>query len=133
MADDGLVTTASAHDFPTTLARLTAAIEAKGAAIMARIDHAAGAVAAGLNLRPTTVLIFGNPKSGTPLMQRAQRAGIDLPLRALVWQEADGIVRVTYCDPAWIAARHAVDAGEVPAVGALAATLREIATRATAP
>ena len=72
MSDNGLVTRQSAHDVPTTLARLTAALDAKGVTIFARIDHAAGAYSVGLTLRPTTVVIFGNPAAGTPLMQAAR-------------------------------------------------------------
>ena len=102
---DGLVTLKSAHDFPTTLSRLTAAIVAKGATIFAIIDHADGAELAGLELRPTTLVIFGNPAAGTPLMQENQRAGIDLPLKALIWQDESGVF-LTYNDPAWIAERH---------------------------
>ena len=75
---------------------------------MARIDHAAGAAKAGMKLRPTEVLIFGNPKSGTPLMQAAQTLGIDLPLRALVWQDEAEKTWVAYNDPEWLAERHGV-------------------------
>jgi uncharacterized protein (DUF302 family) len=106
MSDNGLVTRLSAHDAPTTLARLTAALDAQGVTIFARIDHAAGAHNVGLLLRPTTVVIFGTPAAGTPLMQAAQTAGIDLPLKILVWQGEDGVVRLTYNDPVWIARRH---------------------------
>ena len=106
MANDGLVTLDSRHDFATTLQRLEKAIEDKRIAIVARIDHAAGAESVGLPLRPTTLLIFGNPAAGTPLMQAAQIAGIDLPLKALIWQDAGGSVKISYIDPAWIAARH---------------------------
>ena len=90
MPDNGLITLASAYDVGTTLDRLTAALAAKGITVFARIDHAAGAASVGLPLRPTTLLIFGNPVAGTPLMQAAQTAGIDLPLKALVWQGVDG-------------------------------------------
>jgi uncharacterized protein (DUF302 family) len=99
VADDGLVTLQSSHDFATTLERLTAALEAKGVRVFAQIDHAAGATSAGLELRPTTLVVFGNPVAGTPLMQAAQTVGIDLPLKALVWQDAQGAVHLTYNDP----------------------------------
>ena len=88
MPDHGLVTLQSSHDVATTLERLTAALEAKGVRVFARIDHAAGAASVGLALRPATLVIFGNPAAGTPLMQAAQTVGIDLPLKALVWQDA---------------------------------------------
>lgn len=104
---DGLITLRSAHDFPTTLDRLLKVLEAKGVIVFARIDHAAGAASVGLALRPTTVVVFGNPTAGTPLMQAAQSAGVDLPLKALVWEDAGGAVNLSYNDPAWIATRSA--------------------------
>jgi uncharacterized protein (DUF302 family) len=131
--DDGLVTLQSSHDFATTLARLTAALESKGVRVFARIDHAAGATSAGLELRPTTLVVFGNPVGGTPLMQAAQTVGIDLPLKALVWQDAQGAVHLTYNDPVWIAARHGLDSGAEQAVTAMAAGLAAFARHATGP
>ncbi|MGH6726014.1 MAG: DUF302 domain-containing protein [Pseudolabrys sp.] len=130
MSDSGLVTVQNAHDFSTTLARLVTALEQKGITIFARIDHAAGAASVGFALRPTTLVIFGNPAAGTPLMQAAQTAGIDLPLKALVWQDADGTVKLTYNDPPWIAARHKLGAA-APAVTALSAALASFARQAT--
>jgi len=88
---------------------LAAALEAKGVKVFARIDHAAGAKAAGMELRPTEVIIFGNPKLGTPLMQADQRAGIDLPMKALVWQDADGKVFIGYTDPAALKDRYRIE------------------------
>jgi uncharacterized protein (DUF302 family) len=84
MAADGLTTIPSSYGPKDTMNRLAAAVKAKGMTIFARIDHAAGASAAGLSLRPTEVLIFGNAKGGTPLMQSVQTIGLDLPLKALV-------------------------------------------------
>lgn len=128
---DGLITRDSAHDVPTTLARLNDALRAKGITVFATIDHGAGAVGAGLELRPTVVVIFGNPKAGTPLMQAGQTAGIDLPLKALIWEDERGGTHLTYNDPVWIAVRHGLSskAGQVSASlsGALAA-LAEAAT-----
>ena len=132
MADDGLVTLNSAHDMATTLARLTAALDAKGVTVFARIDHAAGAQSAGLALRPTTLVVFGNPAAGTPLMQMAQTAGIDLPLKVLLWQDANGTVHLTYNDPVWIAARHGLGAQAQQTVAALTAALSTFAREATA-
>ena len=86
--------------------RLVAEVQAKGLTVFARIDHAAGASDAGLALRPTELVIFGNAKGGTPLMQANQAIGIDLPLKALVWQEASGDTWLSYNDPAWLARRH---------------------------
>ena len=130
---DGLVTLQSSHDFATTLERLTAALESKGVRVFAQIDHAAAAISAGLELRPTTVVVFGNPVAGTPLMQAAQTVGIDLPLKALVWQDAQGAVHLSYNDPAWIAARHGLDRGAEQAVAAMAAGLAAFARHATGP
>ena len=128
---DGLITLRSAHDFPTTLDRLLKVLEAKGVTVFARIDHAAGAASVGLALRPTTVVVFGNPAAGTPLMQAAQSAGIDLPLKALVWEDAGGAVNLSYNDPAWIAARHALGTGAQQAVTALSGALKAFAAHAT--
>ena len=133
MPDDGLVTLKSSNDFAATLERLTAALEAKGVRVFAHIDHAAGATSAGLVLRPTTLVVFGNPVAGTPLMQAAQTAGIDLPLKALVWQDAQGAVHLTYNDPAWIAARHGLERAADQAVTAMAAGLAAFARHATGP
>jgi uncharacterized protein (DUF302 family) len=131
MLENGLITLRSSHDFVTTFDRLAAALDSKGITVFARIDHAAGAASVGLALRPTTVVVFGNPAAGTPLMQAAQTAGIDLPLKALVWQDADGTVNLTYNDPAWVAARHAIDGTGGRTVAALGAALEGIARQAT--
>jgi uncharacterized protein (DUF302 family) len=131
MAVDGLVTIQSAFNLATTLERLTKALETKGVTIFAVIDHAAGAASIGLPMRPTTLVIFGNPAAGTPLMQMAQTAGIDLPLKALVWQDADGTVRLGYNDPAWIAARHGIGSGGQAPLNALTAALAAFAQHAT--
>ena len=131
MPDNGLTTLPSAHDVATTLARLLAALAEKKITVFARIDHAAGAASVGLALRPTTLVIFGNPAVGTPLMQTAQSAGIDLPLKALVWRDADGTVKLTYNDPAWIAARHHLGDGVAQPVTTLAMVLANLARVAT--
>jgi uncharacterized protein (DUF302 family) len=131
VAGDGLVTLPSVHDFATTLRRLTQALEAKGLTIFAAVDHAAGAASVGMTLRPTTVVMFGNPAGGTPLMQAAQTAGIDLPLKALVWQGEDGGVRLSYNDPAWIMQRNGAGGGAAPAVAGLSGALAAFARHAT--
>jgi uncharacterized protein (DUF302 family) len=133
VSDNGLVTLQSSHDFATTLDRLTAALEAKGVKVFARIDHAAGAASVGLTLRPTTLVVFGNPAAGTPLMQVVQTAGIDLPLKALVWQDEQGAVHLTYNDPASIAARHGLGTGTAQAVAAMTAGLSALAQHAIGP
>ena len=104
----GLATSVSATSFDSTLARLERAITAKGLTIAARVDHAAAATRAGLTLRPTTLVIAGNPAAGTPLMIADQTMGVELPLRFLVWQGEDGKARVTYDPIKSIAERHHV-------------------------
>src|SRR5262249_4728845 len=99
MAADGLITLPSNYEPKETMDRLEAEIRARGMVVFARVDHAAGAAQVGLSLRPTEVLIFGNAKAGTPLMQAEQTIGIDLPLKALVWQDANGKVWLSYNAP----------------------------------
>ena len=130
MAVQGLTTIKSSHPPNETMRRLETAVKAKGLTVFARIDHAEGASAAGLSLRPTQVLIFGNAKGGTPLMQAMQTIGIDLPLKALVWQDASGETWLSWNDPAWLAARHGLSGVEA-VVGKLAALLDDLAKAAT--
>ena len=85
--------------------RLEAEVKAKGLTVFAHVDHAAGAAAVDMPLRPTDLLIFGNAKGGTPLMQSVQSIGIDLPLKMLVWQDAEGVTWISYNDPAWLTSR----------------------------
>ncbi|MDB5407823.1 MAG: camphor resistance protein CrcB [Rhodospirillales bacterium] len=132
MSDDGLVTLASPHPVKDTLDRLAASLTARGITIFARIDHAAGAAAVGMDLRPTELLIFGNPKAGTPLMQASQMMGIDLPLRVLGWQDAEGKSWLTYEDLHWLARRHRLGSDLDPAVTALAALLGNLTRAAVA-
>jgi uncharacterized protein (DUF302 family) len=132
MTTPGLTMLQSAHAPQQTADRLAAAIHARGLTLFARIDHAAGAAAAGLELRPTEVLIFGNAKGGTPLMQAAQTIGIDLPLKALVWRDEAGVTWLGYNDPAWLAQRHDIGPGAAATVTALATVLRALAQEATA-
>jgi uncharacterized protein (DUF302 family) len=129
MTDDGLVSVISRFAARETMDRLLAALPANNMAVFARIDHSANATAAGMSLRPTELVIFGNPKGGTVLIQDQQRAGIDLPLKALVWEDADGKVWLSYNDPAWIARRHGL--GNAAAVETMAKALRAIAQEAT--
>lgn len=105
-AADGLIELKSPYSAVDTGMRLVAAIEARKLTLFARVDHAAGAKKIDKTLRPTEVFIFGNPNGGTPLMECAQSMGIDLPLKMLVWQAADGSVMLGYNDPAWLAKRH---------------------------
>jgi uncharacterized protein (DUF302 family) len=133
MATDGLITVKSSHGPEETMNRLEAQVRAKGMTVFANIDHGAGAVAAGLPLRPTRLLIFGNAKGGTPLMQSVQTIGIDLPLKALVWQDAEGVTWLSYNDPGWLAKRHGAGQAAEGPVGAMTAALDAIAKSSTAP
>jgi len=134
MAADGLKTVRSTHGPKDTMNRLEAEVKAKDLTVFARIDHAAGAAAVGLSLRPTEVLIFGNAKGGTPLMQSMQTIGIDLPLKALVWQDASGSTWLSYNDPSWLAKRHGLGHEVDAAVSTLAAALDALArTTTTSP
>ncbi len=132
MPADGLITLPSNHGPSETMSRLETAVKAKGMSVFARIDHAAAAANIGMLLRPTEVLIFGNPKGGTPLMQSTQTIAIDLPLRSLVWQDASGKTWLSYNDPAWLAKRHALDPHLAAFVDALSAALGAVAKTATA-
>jgi uncharacterized protein (DUF302 family) len=133
MAADGLTTIRSSHGPKDTMNRLEAEVKAKGMTVFARIDHAAGATAVGMSLRPTELLIFGNAKGGTPLMQSMQTIGIDLPLKALVWQDGSGSTWLSYNDPSWLAKRHGLGHEVEATVSALAAALDAVARTATAP
>jgi uncharacterized protein (DUF302 family) len=113
-AADGLIELKSPHAAKATMDKLEELVKQRGLSIFARIDHAAGAAKVNKSLRATELLIFGNPQGGTPLMECAQTAGIDLPLKALVWEDAAGQVWLGYNDPAYLAARHG--AAACPAV-----------------
>ena len=131
MAADGLTTVRSSYGPTETMSRLEAAVRAKGMTVFARIDHAADATAVGLSLRPTELLIFGNAKGGTPLMQASQAIGIDLPLKALVFEDAAGKVCLAYNDPRWLAQRHGIGAAASQTIDAMAVALDAVATKAT--
>jgi len=131
MAAQGLTTVKSSHGPQDTMNRLEAAVKAKGMTVFARIDHAAGASAVGLSLNPTDVLIFGNAMGGTPLMQSVQTIAIDLPLKALVWQDASGDTWLSCNDPHWVAKRHGLGTPVAQTVDAMAAALNAVATKAT--
>src|SRR5271165_3892271 len=124
MAADGLTTIPSSYGPRDTLDRLEAEIKARGMTVFARVDHAAGAAEVGVSLRPTELLIFGNAKGGTPLMQSNQTIGIDLPLKVLVWQDASGNTWLSYNDPAWLAKRHGVNGASDAVVGNMSAALQ---------
>jgi uncharacterized protein (DUF302 family) len=133
MAADGLTNLQSAFGPKETMDRLEAEVKSRGMTVFARIDHARGAADVGLDLRPTEVLVFGNAKGGTPLMQSNQSIGIDLPLKALVWKDQSGTVWLSYNEPGWLAKRHGLGAPAQPALEALAAMLKSLAKGATEP
>ena len=129
-AADGLVTLKSPHHVKDTMNRLEEAVKQRGLNVFARVDHAAGAAKVGKTLRPTEVLIFGNPQAGTPFMECEQTVGIDLPLKALVWEDAGAQVWVGYNDPGYLAQRHGASA--CPVVENLRKALAGIAEAAVA-
>ncbi len=105
-ADAGLISVQSAHDVKTTADKLEMVLTEKGMNVFGRVNHAAGAAKAGQELSPTEVVIFGNPKVGTPLMKCGHTVAIDLPQKALIWEDDEGKVWFTYNDPAYLSQRH---------------------------
>ena len=126
---EGLTSIESTFGPKETMDRLEAEIHQKGMNVFARIDHAAGAANVGLALAPTELIIFGNARGGTPLMQSVQTVGIDLPLKALVWQDAANKTWLSYNEPSWIAQRHGV-AGAESTIDKMADLLSAIAREA---
>ena len=129
---DGLTTIASSFGPKETMDRLETEVRAKGMTVFARIDHAAGAAEVGLTLAPTELIIFGNARGGTPLMQSVQTVGIDLPLTALVWEDTAGKTWLSYNEPSWIARRHSVANAE-QVVSKMGAALSAMARTAANP
>ncbi|MDH2381962.1 DUF302 domain-containing protein [Bradyrhizobium sp. CER78] len=132
MAIDGLISLRSNVGPRETADRLKAELQASGLTLFAQIDHAAGAAGAGLALRPTELFVFGNAKGGTPLMQAAQTIGIDLPLKALVWQDDAGVCWFSYNDPVWLAERHGVAEAAKQVTANMSTLLGAIAKAVTA-
>lgn len=131
VADDGLITVESEAPVGATIDRLVETVTAAGMRVFARVDHAAGAAEVGMQLRPTELVLFGHPRGGTPLMQDRQTAGLDLPLKALAWEDSDGRVWLTTDDPHYIARRHGLGDPSRDAVAALAAALQRVTGVAT--
>lgn len=125
--NDGLVTVASGLSVRETIDRVLGEASSLGLQLFARVDHAANAAQVGMPLRPTELVIFGSPRGGTPLMQDKQTAGIDLPLKILVWEDEDGSVRLTYNDAVWLSRRHGLGAGSQEAINAIGAGLTAVA------
>ena len=126
---EGLTTVPSHFAPKETMDRVETEIGERGMNVFARIDHAAGAAEVGLTLRPTELIIFGNARGGTPLMQSVQTVGIDLPLKLLVWEDAAGKTWISYNEPAWIAQRHHVSDAQ-PIVNKMADLLSAILRKA---
>src|ERR1700676_3320063 len=129
---EGLTSIRSEFGPKETMDRLQAEIRTHGMTVFARIDHAAGAAEVGLTLAPTELIIFGNARGGTPLMQSVQTVGIDLPLKALVWEDASGKTWLSYNEPGWIAERHNIANAEA-VVSKMAAALSAISRKAADP
>jgi len=128
----GMVSIKSAHSVKDTLDRLEAVLKKKGITIFARIQHDAGAKKVGIELRPTELLLFGNPKLGSPMFTSNQTAGIDLPMKALAWKDEKGQVWLTYNDPAYIAKRHGItDRAKI--VAKMTGALKKLTGVATRP
>ena len=129
--DEGVVTTQSENDFETTYSRLRSAISGnENLTIVAELDHAANAASVGLPLRPTRLVVFGNPALGTQLMQSEQTVGIDLPQKMLVYEDAEGVVHVAYNDPDFLADRHDLD-GVADVTDTIGTALENLAAAAT--
>ncbi len=130
-AADGLVTVKSPYSAHSTMNRLESIVLDRGLTLIARIDHAAGAANVGMTLRPTELLIFGNPQGGTPFIECAQTAGIDLPLKALVWEDAENQVWLGYNDIDFLAQRHRIPT--CAPIASLAKIIAALVAEAVAP
>lgn len=133
MNDHGMATVASAWSVGETIDRLAAVVAGAGLLVFARIDHGGNAVRAGMELRPTELLIFGNPRGGTPLMADRQTSGIDLPVKALAWEDEAGAVWLTYNRAAWLAERHGLGAVSQGAVEAIEAGMARLVEQVVGP
>ena len=132
LAVDGLVTLTSPHPVAVTVDRLEQRLGAAGFRIFARVDHGGGARSVDMALRPTQLLIFGKPEAGTLLMQSSQTVGIELPLKYLVWEDAQGAVTIGWNDPDWLTRRHGI-AERAKVVGNIQGALKKFATEAAQP
>jgi uncharacterized protein (DUF302 family) len=115
-AGDGIISKESKYSVPETLDRVDALLQSKGIKIFVRVDHSGEAEKAGLKMPPTQLLIFGNPKGGTPVMLAAPTAAIDLPLKALAWQDGDGKVWLSYNDPEYLRKRYGLTDDQIKTI-----------------
>jgi uncharacterized protein (DUF302 family) len=106
--DSGIIDTPSIHSVDETVERLKGILQVKGITLFALVDHSGEAEKVGMTMRPTKLLIFGNPKAGTPVMLAAPTSAIDLPLKILIWEDAQGKVWVTYNSPVYLQERHSL-------------------------
>ena len=125
--NDGLIHLASKHSVDETMSRLEQLLGERGVTVFAQVDHSGEAAKVGLQMRTTKLLIFGSPKAGTPLMQAAPTVAIDLPLKALFWEDAEGKVWLTFNDPAYLQQRHNVPSGLLPNIAGVSELLRRAA------
>ena len=132
-APPGLISLKSTFPVKETVDKLIHLVESKGLTVFCRVDHAAGAVAIGMQLRPTTLVIFGNAKGGTPLMQASQTIGIDLPLKVLVWEDAAAQTWLSYNDPVWLTERHGIQAQGAGPAAAMRTLLSAVTQAAAMP
>lgn len=126
-ADSGIVRIASQGSVARTAARLEALLKERGILIFAHLDFTADATRAGLRMRPEQLLIFGNPRAGTPLLQAEPTAGLDLPLKALIWEDADGHTWIAYNDPQYVLRRHGLPPALGPNIAAVIPLLQRAA------
>lgn len=125
LPENGMLHTPSPHTFPETLRRLEAAIARRSIPILAKIDHADGAEKVGLSMNPATIVIFGNAKAGTPIMQAAPTAALDLPLRTLIWQDAAGQVWISINSPQYLQTRHQIPESLLPNIAGITTIVAE--------
>ena len=131
-ADNGIISVKSSHEVKATADRLENTLKQKGMTVFIRIDHAAGAQKVGKKLRPTELVVFGNPKVGTPLMLCSQSTAIDLPQKALIWEDQEGTVWFSYNDPNYLVERHGIT-GCAEVIKKIEKALSNFAKAATMP
>ena len=125
--EDGLIGMPSNHSVDKTVEKLKGILQAKNITLFALVDHSGEAAKAGMKMRPTKLLIFGNPKGGTPVMLAAPSIAIDLPLKILIWEDGQGKVWVTYNSPAYLQKRHGLPAELLPNISVIEALAKAVA------